>query len=113
MKYRSSANDADDDLGEDFYSAQTNKWRNYYAAVFCGFGFKRAETFLVEMEEELYNSPKFCWEFYIGLYDDVATVSKARKGVNRRSLLEQLARERAERITRAYRKQRSYIAGLK
>jgi hypothetical protein len=93
----------------DFYQEQVRKWREYYITVFSTLGFGKAEEFIDFMLfEELFGSLTFCWQWLIGLYDDVTEARRAPKR-SRRYLLEALAKERAERITRQYRKTSQYV----
>jgi hypothetical protein len=97
----------------DFYQEQIRKWREYYITVFSTLGVGRAEDFIdYMMAEELFGSAAFCWQWFCGLYDDVNEARKAPKR-SRRYLLESLAKERAERITRNYRKTSQYVRSLR
>ncbi len=97
----------------DFYQEQVCKWREYYITVFASLGFSRAEDFIdYMMAEELFGCLTFCWHWFIGLYDDVNEARKAPKR-SRRYLLESLAKQRAERITRQYRKNYQYVKSLR
>lgn len=99
-----------DDL--EFYSRQIQAMTTRYTAVFQRQGWKNAEEFFAAMSDELYGSPSFVWQFLCGFEEDLRRALAAPPKTNKRALLEKMAHNRAGRITREYRRLKSYLASL-